>query len=296
MGFKEKITGYFLEQPGPAAVFQISPSYFAALKIEPEGVSPEDYFFEQLPAGLIEAQLLLPNLKQPEALEELIDTSVKKINLQGNGITIILPEMSSRVFIFHLENNPMTPAELVKFIEWRLEHQFSRPLSEIRYSYQTFNNGHEKKVLVVCTGQEVADEYEALFSRKKFHPGKLTIPSLSVLNLIMTTDGAANDFLLVEVDLDYLSLIAVIDGSPYLYRQKQLWPENQTNLESVLKEAGNTIHFIEDKARKSLSLAYLRSNPDDLAGLREEIEKSLKVEVVEVMTENKFLAPLIGGQ
>jgi Tfp pilus assembly PilM family ATPase len=297
VSFKEKVRRYFLEQPRPAAVFQISPSYLAALKARPATqFSPGDYFFERLPAGLVEAQLLLSNLKQPEELEELINKAVKKVRPRGNAVTIILPEMSSRVFIFHLERNVLAPAELVKFIEWRLDHQLSRPLSEIRYSYQTFNSGQEKKVLVVCTGKEVADEYEALFGKKKLYPGKLTIPSLSVLNLMMTAGQAADDFLLVEVDLDYLSLIAVIEGSPYLYRQKQLWPDNQINQESILKEAENTLHFIEDKARKRPALVYLRSNLEDQFLLRAEMERWLGAEVVEVMTEDQFLAPLIGGQ
>jgi hypothetical protein len=142
----------------------------------------------------------------------------------------------------------------------------------------------------------VAGEYEALFNDHKLKPGKLTIPSLSVLNLIARSGLLDGDFLLVDADLDYLSLIGVLDGLPYLYRQKQLWPDNETSRTTILKETENTVHFIEDKTRKKLATVYLRSNLENPVWLMTEMEKLLGLEIKEVMSEKQFLAPLVGGQ
>lgn len=294
---RDRLRRYFLEQPRPAAVFQIAPSYFAALKTGKETeITSDDYVYFPVPTGLVEAQLNQKNIVQPGLLQDLVGKARRKFRPRGHSVTVILPEMSARVFIFHLESNSLSPAEQVQFIEWRLAHQLSRSLEQVRYSYQTFNAGGERKVLVVCTGQEVAGEYEALFQEHKLKPGKLTIPSLSVLNLIARSGALAGDFLLVDADLDYLSLIGVLDGAPYLYRQKQLWPDNESNRAAILKETENTVHFIEDKARKKLAAVYLRSNLENPVWLLTEMEKLLGLEVKEVMSEKQFLAPLIGGK
>ncbi|MGB9906441.1 MAG: hypothetical protein ACPLRR_03520 [Candidatus Saccharicenans sp.] len=297
MGLRDGLRRYFLEQPRPAAVFQIAPSYFAALKPGEEAeITADDYVYFPVPTGLVEAQLVQKNIVQPGLLQELVKKAWRKFRPRGHSVTVILPEMSTRVFIFALESASLTPAEQVRFIEWRLSHQLSRPLDQVRYSYQTFNAAGQRKVLVVCTGEEVAGEYEALFNNYKLKPGKLTIPSLSVLNLIARSGLLDGDFLLVDADLDYLSLIGVLDGLPYLYRQKQLWPDNETSRTTILKETENTVHFIEDKTRKKLAAVYLRSNLENPVWLMTEMEKLLGLEIKEVMSEKQFLAPLVGGQ
>ncbi|MGQ9801467.1 MAG: hypothetical protein ACUVRL_07385 [Candidatus Saccharicenans sp.] len=296
MGLRESVRRYFLEQPRPAAVFQVAPAYFAALKTgEEDEITAEDYVYYPVPTGLVEAQFNQKNIIQPGLLQDLVNKAWRKFRPRGRSVTVILPEMSARVFIFHLESNSLSPAEQVQFIEWRLAHQLSCSLDKVRYSYQTYNTGGERKVLVVCTGEEVAGEYEALFNDHKLKPGKLTIPSLSVLNLVARSGAGAGDFLLVDADLDYLSLVGVLNGAPYLYRQKQLWPGDETNRATILKETENTVHFIEDKTRKKLTVVYLRSNLENPVWLLTEMEKLLGLEIKEVMTEQQFLAPLIGG-
>lgn len=297
MSLGERIRRYFLEQPKPSAVFQIAPSYFSALKTGPDNeLTADDYVYHPISSSLVEAQLLQKNIVQPGLLQELIRKTWRKLRPRGHSVTVILPEMSARAFIFQLESASLAPAEQVKFIEWKLEHHLSHPVDRVRYSFQTFNSGKERKVLVVCIGEEVAAEYEAIFVENKLHPGKLTIPSLGVLNLVVRAGAEAGDFLLVDADLDYLSLVAVLDGAPYLYRQKQLWPDNETNRTAILKEAENTVNFLEDKIHRKPSLVYVRSNLEKPVWLTTEMEKLLGLRVEEVMTERQFLAPLLGGQ
>jgi len=297
MGLREGLRRYFLEQPRPAVVFQIAPSHFAAMKAGSETeITAEDYVYHPISPGLVEAQLLQKNIVRPELLAELLKKAVRKLKPRGDSANVIIPEMSARAFILPLEKAGLTPAEQVRFIEWRLGQQLSRPLDRIRYSYQIFEAVREHRVLVVCTGEEVAEEYENLFADCKLKPGKLTIPSLSVLNLIMRTGSEVNDFLLIDSDQDYLSLIAVHDGAPYLYRQKQLWPDNDTSRTAVLKETENTVKFIEDKTHRKPALAYLRTNLEKPVWLLTEMEKLLGLRVEEVAPEPQFLVPLVGGR
>lgn len=285
---------YFMEQPRPAAVFQIAPSYFGCLKVgKEEKISERDYLVQSIPSGVIEANFLHKNIKKPEFLEQFIDLALEKLKLQGNSVTVIIPEMSSRAFVFSLEGAFLTPAELVKFIEWRLDRQLAQPLSAVRYSYQTFNFGKEKKVLVVCSGVEVIKEYESIFQKKKLQPGKLTIPSLSIFNLV--PEIKEEDFLVVDVDFDYLSLLAVIEGSLYLYRQKQLLPDLENRLEEILKEIENTLFFLEDKIRRRVKVLFLRSSKESQMLLKQKLRAESKVEIIEIGTESQTIAAMLGG-
>ncbi len=286
---------FFFEPPAPSMVFQLSPSFLACFRPgQAPAVSEESYFQTSLPRGVIEANWLQPNIKQPEIIEELIDRAISQLKPAGNSISLILPEMSARALIFSVENGSLSGTELTRFVEWRLEKALAQPLSSLRYSYQTFNGQGLKKVLAVCSGLAVIKDYEELFRRKKLQAGKVTIPSVSLINLL---DGTkAQDFLLVDVDYDYLSLAGVIDEMLSIYRQKPLWPETGGLDEQILTEVENTIQFVEDKNKKKPQLIYLRSGLPETATLIRTIEQSAGIVVSELYPEYPRLAPLVGGQ
>jgi len=286
---------FFFEPPAPSMVFQLSPSFLACFQPgQTPAVSEGSYFQTSLPRGVIEANWLQPNIKQPEIIEELIDRAIRQLKPAGNSISLILPEMSARALIFSVENGSLSGTELTRFVEWRLEKALAQPLSGLRYSYQTFNGQGLKKVLALCSGLAVIKDYEELFRRKRLQAGKVTIPSVSLINLL---DGTkAQDFLLVDVDYDYLSLVGVIDEVLSIYRQKPLWPETGGLDEQILTEVENTIQFVEDKNKKKPQLIYLRSGLPETATLIRTIEQSTGIVVSELYPEYPRLAPLVGGQ
>jgi len=286
---------FFFEPPAPSVVFQLSPSFLACFRPgQAPAVSEASYFQTSLPRGVIEANWLQPNIKQPEIIEELIDRAIRQLKPAGNSISLILPEMSARALIFSVENGSLSGTELTRFVEWRLEKALAQPLSGLRYSYQTFNSQGLKKVLALCSGLAVIKDYEELFHQKKLQAGKVTIPSVSLINLLNGTKS--QDFLLVDVDYDYLSLVGVIDEVLSIYRQKPLWPETSGLDEQILTEVENTIYFVEDKNKKKPQLIYLRSGLPESATLIRTIERSTGVAVSELYPEYPRLAPLVGGQ
>jgi len=289
---------FFFEPPVPSVVFQLSPSFLACFRPgQAPAVSEASYFQTSLPRGVIEANWLQPNIKQPEIIEELSDRAIRQLKPAGNSISLILPEMSARALIFSVENGSLSGTELTRFVEWRLEKALAQPLSDLRYSYQAFNSQGLKKVLAVCSGLAVIKDYEELFRRKKLQAGKVTIPSISLINLMNLLNGEkVSDLLLVDVDYDYLSLVGVIDEVLSIYRQKPLWPETGGLDEQILTEVENTIQFVEDKNKKKPQLIYLRSGLPETAALIRTIEQSTIVKVHELYPEYPRLAPLVGGQ
>jgi len=113
---------FFFEPPVPSVVFQLSPSFLACFRPgQAPAVSEASYFQTGLPRGVIEANWLQPNIKQPEIIEEIIDQAINRLKPVGNSISLILPEMSARALIFSVENGSLAGTELTRFVEWRLE-------------------------------------------------------------------------------------------------------------------------------------------------------------------------------
>lgn len=60
----------------------------------------------------------------------------------------------------------------------------------------------------------------------------------------------AADYLLIDADYDYLSLVGVAGQVLSIYRQKPLWPEAALLDSQILNEVENTIQFIESKNKR----------------------------------------------
>ncbi len=301
MSLKDRIVKFLAEQPKPGVVVQFAPGRVCVFKAETLGsgsdLKKENFITRPLPPEVLEANYLKPNIKDKVYLQKVLDDLLAEIKLDRNSASLLLPEMSARVFIFPLENGLTSPVELNNFVEWRLSRQLSQNITQIRYSYQVFNSGREKKILVLCSAAAVVKEYESLFQARKIHPGKVTIPSLSVLNLIFSQPEREDDLLVADLDHDYLSLVALAREGFLLYRQKQVWPEvdfRQT-AEEVTNEIENTVNFVEDKLRRKLKAIYLRSNLDQTGEIEERLKALAPVKVKRIMPGQAHLVPLLGG-
>ncbi len=301
MGFKEKIIRFLAEQPKPDVVIQFSPLYVAVLRTETAGGSSfpgREYFRSfQLPAGILEANYLRPNIRNHDYLLKVLDGLLGEIGFSGHSASLILPEMSGRVFIFTLEGGLASPEELNHFVGWRLSRLLAQEVSRLRYSYQVFNSGQEKKILVVCSAMEVVKEYESLFKAKKIHVGKVSLPSLSVLNLVLGTPDREDDFLMVDLDYDYLSLVACAAEGFLVYRQKSVWSGMGVEkiTEEAVNEIENTFNYVEEKLKRRLEAIYLRSNLGGDGTLAEKLQKLSQIKVIKIMAGYEELVSLAGG-
>lgn len=300
MSLKEKIIKFLAEQPRPGLVVQFTPGRVCALKAEEitrgSGFKKESFLMRPLPPGILEANHLKQNILDKDYLQKVLDDLLAEIKPDRHSASLLIPEMSARVFLFSLENGLTSPVELNNFVAWRLNRQLSQNISQIRYSYQLFNSSREKKILVLCSGSAVVKEYESLFQARKIHPGKIIIPSLSVLNLVISQAEREDDLLVADLDHDYLSLAALAREGLLLYRQKQVWPEVDITrtLEEVDKEIKNTVNFIEDKLKRQLKVIYLRSNLEQTDEVEERLKLLAPIKVKRIMPGQEELAPLLG--
>jgi hypothetical protein len=129
-------------------------------------------------------------------------------------------------------------------------------------AFETSPSPEGVRVVASVAKAAVVREYEDLFHKLHYQVALAGVPSLSLLNLLDPEKD--RDFILLDVEDDSFSLLAMIDGQASLYRQKPFGieaaggGEAAAKADNVLQEVVNTINFIWDKEKKKIASVWLR--------------------------------------
>jgi Tfp pilus assembly PilM family ATPase len=305
---KEKAIKYFTQPPVLHSSFYFSSGYVSGIHLSPKEKRLKSYFFSPLESGVIEPSFAKKNIKNAALLEEKLKEGLEKIHLSDKKTACLIPELSLKAFVFSFDSLPPSAEEKQKILRFRIKKQMGFVPQDIRLSFQQIRSNRTKKLLVSLARSAVIEEYEDLLSRLGIKVRAVGSPLLGLFNIMnMEKD---EDFLLVNIEKDSLSLLAVISSEITLYRQKPLSlgqkaaSYSREELENVVNEVENTAHFIEDREKKKIKSFFIRLG---LPNGEEEVfsylqEKWLfplrRVDVVQAENSNhkerEILAPLAG--
>jgi hypothetical protein len=257
-----KLRSYFLDRPLPDAVFEIAADYLAAIRV-PSGKRPlQDRAILPFTASPIVASFEHANIADRSALASAIEEAKRKLHLGGGRVALIVPDPSFRVIVLAVDALPSSQAERETFIRWRIAKQMPALPEDARLDYAVAGGAASKKVIAALARAPVVKEFEDLFARAGLAVGVLTVPSLSLVNLIGS--GPQPDGILLNIADDHMSLVAFMDSEWVLYRQKGIqtggrpsWTLDQ-RLGQVAQELENTIHFLEDREQKKVEKVWVR--------------------------------------
>jgi hypothetical protein len=303
----KRLKDYFLEVPLPDAVFQLTTSHLTGLRISPRERSANGHFICRLPAGAVRPSFDKTNFADVPLLESKVREGMAKMGLGQGTVAILLPELCARVFILNLDSTPVSQKEKEKIIRWRVGKQMPVVPDDARFVSQGFPAGSSERIVVAVGRGAVLQEYEDLFSRCQLAAGNLSLPSLSLINLL---PAACGDVLVVNVEEDSLSFAAVIDSELSLFRQKAFafdrtpGAPHVNRIGGLLKEVENTMHFLEDKEKKRVRSLWFRSGlPEAGVDIAAELRRLLALTVRETGElavrgegngERGLLSPLFG--
>ncbi len=271
----------FLEAPLPDAVFQIAPRALTGIRINPRERSVGGRFVAALPDGAVRPAFEGTNIADPAPLEAKLREGMLKLGLSQGTIAVLVPELCVRIYLLPLDSSPASDKERDGIVRWRVGKLMPLLPDDARIVHQSVAVGNGERIVAAVARPEVVREYEGLFVRSGLVPGNVTLPSLSLLGLL---PGGGGDALLVNVEDDSLSIIAVVGGEPALLRQKPFALERGAGtrrLAPLIKEIENTALFLEDKEKKHVGAVWLRApsdNGDEIAG---ELAKQLSLPVRE---------------
>ncbi len=306
MPIARKFQAYFKERLLPDAVFQIAPGGLSGIRVSRSDRSIKGGFVQPFRERPVVPSFDRPNVADPAALEEAIDQGKKNLRLSSGTAGLLIPEASVRVFVLSVDAFPTSGKERDAFIRWRIARQMPLIPEDARIDYAVTPGRGAKRVLVAMARQMVVWEYEALFEKAGLKPVQVSVPSLALVNLARREGGAR--ILLLNLEEEALTLLALAGQGWALYRLKDIGLPGTTAAEeradNIVREAENTIRFLEDKEKAGTDRLVLRSSdeaevPEVARRLQE--RTGLPVEAVDyeaprVWSEahKALLAPLIG--
>jgi hypothetical protein len=296
----------FTERLLPDAVFQITPGYLSGVRVARADRSVKGGFVLPFRERPVVPSFDRPNVTDPPALEEAIAQGMKNLGLASGTAGLLLPEPSVRVFVFAVDNFPRTGREREAFLRWRIAKQMPFVPDDARIDFAATAGRGPRRIITAMARQAVVREYEALFEKAGLKPVLAGVPSLALAKLVRR-DGRAND-LLLNLEDETLTLLALAESGWTLYRLKDVGSAAGSGAEeradNIVREAENTIRFLEDKERTRTDRLWLRSAAEaevpeiarrlkDRAGVA---VKAFDYEAPKAWTEahKAVLAPLIG--
>jgi hypothetical protein len=303
----DKVTGFFRAQPCPSLVFQLSPSYLSGIQVAVKERKIKNRAVLRLPPGLVEPHFDRPNISDGGVLAGLMEDGLKGFLVSGGKIACLIPESCFRIFVLSLASFPDSEREREKLILWRAKKQVPVLPEDARLAYEITPAAGGVKVLAALARAAVVGQYEALFAGLGLKVGIVTAPTLSLLNLVDWTEE--KDLIVTNVEDDSISLVAVINSELTLHRSKPLVNGDRQMtpgqyIENVIREIENTVHFIEDREKRSIRSIWLRSSPAEreeaiISELSRRFAFSVKpVEAPHLAgipsVERPFLVPLAG--
>jgi len=302
-----RLKDYLIKPPSFSVAFQISHHYLSGIHISPKEGKIKSQFILPLESSALEPSFDKINIADDSYLEDRIKGGVEQLKFSEKNIAILLPESCLKVFVFSFVPLPSSPKEKEEIIRWRVKKQMPLLPDDTRLSFAVLRSNKEEKVLVSLARASVVQEYENLFTKLGLRVGTVGVATLNLMNLL---ESEGDNSIVINLEEDYISLMAFLNSEIVLYRFKPLIRESQAKLtlskkiEDIVKEIKNTVNFIEDREKKKINTFWIRSgivNPEEkiLFTLQEKLAVSLKAIETPMASglsfqESQILSPLLG--
>jgi hypothetical protein len=303
---EKRLKSHFQDRLLPDAVFQLSPAFLSGIRVSKKDGSIRSGFVLPLRDHPLSPSFDRPNVNDPSALEEAVAQGMENLRLSSGLAAILVPEPSARVFVLSVDSFPRTGKERDTFLRWRIGKQMPLIPDDARIDYAFTPGRGARKIIVAMARQTVIREYESLFEKAGLKPVLVTVPSLALINLV--GQGGPSNGILLNLEDETLTLLAVMDSGWALYRQKGVGgsggPEAEERADNIVREAENTIRFLEDKERKRIERLWVRTavaaeRPQLMDRLKDRIDLPLEPVIYEAPeawseAQKALLAPLVG--
>ena len=210
------------------------------------------FAFQALPPDAILPGTAEPNLAAPQAVVSAIRSALDAVTPRSKAVTLILPDLSVRVFVLDFDSLPSRPAEAIALIRFRLRKTVPFEVEEAAISYQVLKeNKTECKVLAAVVPGPILTEYENAVHQAGYEPGAVLPSSLAAVAAINSTDAA------MAANLDEHTLTTVVTAGQdlLLFRTLELPIETTARQSEVQRDLSVAAAFFEDKLQgRPLSL------------------------------------------
>ena len=257
----------------PPAAVEITPDGVLAASRPSPGGEPQ-YAFVALPAGAVVPGIDEPNLRAADTVANGIRTALDQLSLRSRSVTVVLPDISVRVFMLDFDSFPSKPAEAVAVLRFRLRKMVPFDVEHAGVSYQVLTeNKNECKVLAAILPGNILVEYETAVRAAGFEPGAVLPASLAALEVADSLEAV------LSANLTQSALTTTIANGQdlLLYRTLDLPNDPERRIAEIQRGIAVASAYFEDKLQVRPRQLYYTGNhaPSEFAGWIEDAELTI---------------------
>lgn len=148
------------------------------------------------------------NVVDPRRFVEALRRGVDLLAGREQRLALSLPDRIGRIFVTEIQTTFKSHDEGVDVLKWHLKDDLSAPPSELRLDYQllTRREGGQRRYVVATARKEILEQYEQLVEEAGRHAVTIGFHSLLFCNYYKKRMDAGDEFLLVGLEEQNLSL------------------------------------------------------------------------------------------
>ena len=225
--------GSFLVDPVyPPLSLSITESHLVLLSLRHQRgeFEPKQVAILPLPAGLVTADFVRPNIADEGQLRQLmerlpIEAGCKKVE----RLSVSLPSMSGRSYVLSLESGSRSKSEEAQLLDWKIERTSGYPTTDLRISQRSLPAVDGRPHwLVSLAHQAVLSQYESIFDQLGWQAG-LIVPRHQAELFWLTRAKVDGDQMLVTPTSRGFEVVLLHGTTPLLIREVECSPGEVEN-------------------------------------------------------------------
>jgi type IV pilus assembly protein PilM len=237
----------------PPAVVEITPRGILAAALPKDRREPL-FAFEPLAEGIVVPSITKTNLLAPKLVSAAISAALQKVSPQIRNVTLLLPDLSIRVFLVDFDSLPSQHSAAMSILRFRLRKVVPFDVEIARVSYQILSQNEKGcRVLVAVIPGSILSEYESALLTTEYRAGVVLSSGLAALAALDSPDPA------LAACLSDRSLTTSItkDNDLLLYRTLDLAEESELKLAETRRDIAVAAAYFEDRlANRPARLHY----------------------------------------
>jgi type IV pilus assembly protein PilM len=212
----------------------------------------------ELAPGSVVPDLIETNLRQPDAVYEIVRDTLVNVGGRGRDVVAVLPDAAVRVVLLDFETLPSKREEAESVVRFRLKKSLPFDVEKAKVSYHAQPSTTGLRVIAAVALSNVIEDYEAAFRQAGYEPGVVMPSMLAALGAA----AAPQPTLVIKVDARTTS-IAILDRQQLLlFRTLENTRGATITGEQLAEEVYPSVVFFQDTYHLNIGQIFVAGLPE----------------------------------
>ncbi|MGW8312609.1 MAG: hypothetical protein ACWGOL_05175 [Desulfuromonadales bacterium] len=181
--------------------------YLAALQRNRPNARLAGLRFESLD-GVVEVSSRQPNIRDARRFTQGLRRGVEALAGQEERIALSLPDRAGRIYLTDVDAPFKSRQEGVEILKWRLKASLPAPPAQVKLDFQVLDKREDGRqhCIVAAVSQSILEQYEDLVNEAGRYAIQIDFHSLNLFNYYRPRLELGNEYILVVLEHNLLSL------------------------------------------------------------------------------------------